>query len=114
VSFPLYFDEDASVIIATRLTHAHFDVLTARDAGRSGRGVPDEDQLEFAASLGRALVSLNARDYAPLFDRWWQAGRHHAGIILITPQRNPDVMYRRLVRLQDLYRDGIDDLLLYA
>ena len=97
MSFPLYFDEDQNVRIAARLIRAGFDVLTARDAGRAGRGVSDEDHLQFAAELGRALVTTNARDFAPIFDVWWQKDRHHAGIILVSPQKAADVTYHRLL-----------------
>jgi hypothetical protein len=114
VSFPFYFDEDQNVRIAARLSRAGFDVLTARDAGRAGRGVSDEDHLRFAAELGRALVTTNARDFAPIFDEWWQKGRNHAGIILVSPQKSADVIYHRLLRLQELYANGISNLILQA
>ncbi len=114
MSFPLYFDEDQTVRIAARLNGAGFDVLTARDAGRAGRGVSDEDHLRFATDLGRAPVTTNARDFAPIFDEGWQKDRHHAGIILVSPQKAPDLTSHRLRQLQESYPDGISDLILQA
>jgi predicted nuclease of predicted toxin-antitoxin system len=39
--------------------------------------------LEFAATESRILITRNARDFAPLLREWAEAGRHHAGCILI-------------------------------
>jgi hypothetical protein len=43
----------------------------------------DPEVLELAAAEGRILVTRNARDFAPLLREWAEAGRHHAGCILI-------------------------------
>lgn len=43
----------------------------------------DPDVLELAAEQGRILVTRNSRDFAPLLRQWAEAGRHHAGCILI-------------------------------
>ena len=58
-----------------RLGH---DVLTTHDAGRSGKAVPDSEVLRFAASEGRAVVTINRRD----FIRLHQQDSRHAGIIV--------------------------------
>ena len=47
-------------------------------------GALDDPQvLELAAEQARVLVTRNARDFAPLLREWAEAGRHHAGCILI-------------------------------
>jgi hypothetical protein len=33
------------------------DAVTAGEAGRAGRGIPDQDQLDFASAEGRILVT---------------------------------------------------------
>lgn len=43
----------------------------------------DPEVLELAASEGRILVTRNSRDFAPLVREWAEAGRSHAGCILI-------------------------------
>lgn len=43
----------------------------------------DPDVLELAAEQDRILVTRNARDFAPLLREWAEAGRHHAGCILV-------------------------------
>ena len=53
----LYFDEHVDPRIASGLRSRGIDVLTAREAGRAHRGIPDPIQLSFAAIEGRAFVS---------------------------------------------------------
>ncbi len=68
--------------IAAKLRDAGHDVLAlAEDA--AFEGLPDPQVLEFAASEQRVLVTRNSRDFAPLARQWAEAGRSHAGIILI-------------------------------
>lgn len=46
-------------------------------------GLQDERVLELASQDGRILVTRNSRHFAPLARTWAEAGREHAGIILI-------------------------------
>ncbi len=78
----LYLDEHVDPALASHLRRAGYDVLTTQEAGRAGQRVPDESQLELAASEGRALLSNDLDDY-PVIDTEWKArGGEHAGIIL--------------------------------
>jgi predicted nuclease of predicted toxin-antitoxin system len=43
----------------------------------------DPAVLALAAEEGRILVTRNARDFAPLLREWAEAGRPHAGCILV-------------------------------
>ena len=43
----------------------------------------DAQVLELAAEQDRLLVTRNSRDFAPLLREWSEAGRHHAGCMLI-------------------------------
>jgi hypothetical protein len=43
----------------------------------------DPEVLALAAEQSRILVTRNCRDFAPLLREWAEAGRHHAGCILI-------------------------------
>lgn len=43
----------------------------------------DPDVLALAASERRILITRNSRDFAPLVREWAEAGRSHAGCILI-------------------------------
>ena len=46
-------------------------------------GLDDESVLELATQDGRILVTRNSRDFAPICRRWAEAGREHAGVILV-------------------------------
>lgn len=60
-------------------------MLTAYEAGQANRGVPDPDVLDFATSLGRAVVTLNRRHFISLHKR----APTHAGIVVCA--QDPDV-----------------------
>jgi predicted nuclease of predicted toxin-antitoxin system len=68
--------------IAAKLREVGHDVLAlAEDA--SFEGLPDPQVLELAAAEQRVLITRNRRDFAPLARQWAEAGRSHAGIVLI-------------------------------
>jgi predicted nuclease of predicted toxin-antitoxin system len=73
--------------IGTALRDRGHDVLSlGSDPGR--RHLADPQVLGLAASEGRILVTRNSKDFLPLARAWAEAGRHHAGIILIWTLRN--------------------------
>src|SRR5690242_19747706 len=76
-----YFDEHVKSAIAEQLQQRGIDVLTAQAAGRAGLQIPDADQLAFAASLGRVLVSED-RD----FTRLAYTQLPHAGVVVLQRQ----------------------------
>jgi predicted nuclease of predicted toxin-antitoxin system len=68
--------------VAAKLREVGHDVLAlAEDV--TFEGLADPQVLEFAASEQRILITRNSRDFAPLARQWAEAGRSHAGIILI-------------------------------
>jgi len=46
-------------------------------------GLDDESVLELATRDERILITRNSRDFAPICRIWAEAGRDHAGVILI-------------------------------
>lgn len=54
------------------------DVLTTLEAGNAGQAIPDHEVLEFATRSGRAVLTLNRRD----FIRLHRSGISHAGIVV--------------------------------
>jgi len=74
----LYANENFPQPVVETLRRLGHDVLTAHDTGRSGKGLPDSDVLRFAVSQGRAVVTINRRD----FIRLHKQGSTHAGIIV--------------------------------
>lgn len=48
----------------------------------------DPEVLALAARDGRILVTANSRDFVPLARAWAEAGRNHAGLILVWTLRS--------------------------
>lgn len=46
-------------------------------------GLDDESVLELATQDERIVITRNSRDFAPICRIWAEAGRDHAGVILI-------------------------------
>jgi hypothetical protein len=61
----------------------------------------DEDQLAFATSGNRTILTFNIRDFAPLHEAWQAAERRHAGIIVSQQlgSREYGVLLQRMLRL---------------
>lgn len=99
----LYIDEDITHKLAKVLRERGFDAVAAYEAGNIE--VPDAVHLEFAASQGRVLLTCNTKDFSPLFDEWWEAGRDHYGII-VSEQLGFGEMLRRVLNLLDSVTAG--------
>ncbi|WP_253860527.1 DUF5615 family PIN-like protein [Microcystis aeruginosa] len=74
-------DEDMSALVATLLRSRGLDVTTVPE--QSTLGKTDSEQLEFAASLGRCLVTHNRVDFERLHLQFIEEGREHCGIIVV-------------------------------
>ena len=99
MTLQLYFDEDAGqCVVVQALREAGFGIVTTSDAGMLG--CSDEEQLYFATSRGLVAVSQNVQHFYRLHTDWLQAGRSHAGMILIHQARLPvGERIRRLRRM---------------
>ncbi|MCX7841060.1 MAG: DUF5615 family PIN-like protein [Anaerolineae bacterium] len=97
----LYCDEDVMDEIAEALRQRGYDAISAAEAGMLGR--TDEEQLEYAASHNRALLTYNATDYIRLANTWFQTGKEHAGVILSQQfsKRQLGELLRQLLKLLD-------------
>jgi len=107
----LYFDEDVSVLIAKLVSARGFEVSTTQEAGHVGQ--TDEQQLSFAASEQRALLTHNRVHFESLAARWASEGKHHAGILIATRRPPREVMGRLLGILNRWTADEVDDRIFY-
>lgn len=80
----VYTDEDFPGPATRRLRELGHDVLTAREAGNADRQMPDHDVLRFAHSEGRAVLTLNRRDFIRLHN----SGAEHSGIVACTDDKD--------------------------
>ena len=92
----LYLNEHLSPRLAEQLRQHGFDVTATLEAKRGE--ADDDEQLAYAASEQRALVTFNHKDFAVRHERYRAEGKEHWGIILSTEER-VDVLRRRLLRL---------------
>ena len=94
----IYTDADVHGKLASHIRLRGFDALSAYEAGNAA--LDDPDQLAFATSQGRAILTCNAKDFAPLMEEWWDQGRKHYGVI-VSEQLVLGEMLRRVLRLLD-------------
>lgn len=108
----LYTDEDMSALVATLLRSRGIDVTTVPE--QSTLGKTDQEQLEFASSLGRCLLTHNRVDFEQLHLQYVDTQREHYGIIVV-PQKNAYEVAQRIGILVDaLTAEEIFNQLLYA
>jgi len=75
-------------VIAQRLGGRGHDVA-AVVTDQALLGLSDEQILAAAAAGGRALVTANIKDFAPLDAAYKAPGRNHAGLVLVSTKTRP-------------------------
>jgi len=81
----LYANENFPIQVVRELRRLGCDVLTSQEAGKANRAIPDEEVLSFTSEQGRALLTINGRDFLRLY----RSNPNHAGMILCS--QDPDV-----------------------
>jgi predicted nuclease of predicted toxin-antitoxin system len=94
----IFFDEDVHSALAAALRKRGYDAVLALEEKRLG--LSDESQLNFATEENRCLVTFNVGDFVRLHNRWIDAGREHAGIIVSKQLPVGESLRRLLVLLQ--------------
>ena len=96
-----YLDEDVqSHALVAGLRARAVDVMTTSDAARTE--TDDDAQLVFASQTGRVIVTSNVLDFPRIHGESLEAGRDHAGIVIVPQQRWPvGEVVRRLLALRD-------------
>jgi len=93
----LYFDEDADARLAEALRQRGYDVETTVEAGLLEAS--DEEQLAYAVSQQRALVTHNIKHFPQEHARWIEASRKHWGIIILVGHSAAGTWLRRMENL---------------
>lgn len=101
LSLLVYLDHNVNPLLAEDARRAGYDAVAAVEVGNDT--LTDVDQLSWAASQGRCLLTHDYGDFPNLASDWFHGGRHHAGIVLC--QQPPALSYgellRRFLRLLD-------------
>ncbi len=110
----LYTDEDVTTDLAPALRRRGYVVESSTEAGN--QGISDEAQLTYAAEQGMALLTYNVQDFIPLAQKWYFAGRQHAGLILseqLSQRQFGELLQRILRLLNSLTADEIRNQIIF-
>jgi predicted nuclease of predicted toxin-antitoxin system len=92
----LYLNEHLSPRLADQLRKHGFDVLSSQEAELLS--ADDDEQLAFAVSEQRAIVTFNFRDFIARHEKYVASSKEHWGIVLST-EEPIGVLLHRLLRL---------------
>jgi predicted nuclease of predicted toxin-antitoxin system len=90
----LMLDEDVRPILGEILRHRGYDVVHVLELERTGK--TDAEQLEYAISQQRAILTHNIRDFIILDRQYRQNGKEHFGILLSDQVTMRDLLRRSL------------------
>ena len=107
----LYFDEDVSVGIVENLRRRGFDVLSVRDADALGRS--DDEQMLYAVSQHRAVVTHNRIDFEKQHKKFLENGMNHYGVIVAKRRKDAEVVNKILALLDAVTAEEMKNQLRY-
>jgi predicted nuclease of predicted toxin-antitoxin system len=111
MALKLYLDEDVDPLLAPVLRNRGIDCLSTREAGNLG--ISDADQLAFAASQERVLLTFNVKDFVRLARNYAERGRPHTGIIVSNHIPFQKLLRRILLLFKEHAREDLRDKLLW-
>ncbi|MEH1814473.1 MAG: DUF5615 family PIN-like protein [Nostoc sp.] len=108
----LYSDEDMSALVARLLRSRGLDITTVSEQATLGK--TDREQLEFATSVGRCILTHNRVDFERLHLQYIEENKEHFRIIVV-PQKNAYEVAQRIgILVSTLTADEIRNQLLYG
>ena len=107
----LYLDEDVDILIARLLLAKGLDVTTAREQKMLSK--PDVEQLNFAVSLQRCILTHNRLDFEQLHTHYFNNNWSHSGIIIVKRRNAYEITERVVILFDTLMADEIRNQLLY-
>jgi predicted nuclease of predicted toxin-antitoxin system len=108
----LHTDEDVSALVATLLRARGLNVTTVPEQATLGKS--DREQLEFATSLDRCILTHNRVDFERLHLQYIEEDKEHCGIIVVPHKNAYEVAQRIGILVNTLTADEIKNQLLYA
>jgi predicted nuclease of predicted toxin-antitoxin system len=107
----LYLDEDVDVLLANLVRARGFEVITTVEA--SQRGKTDVEQMAFAVSQQRALLTHNRADFEQIAQEYFAAGETHFGILIAVRRPTYEMARRVLVILNAITADEMQNQVRY-
>lgn len=74
----LYSNENFPIPVVNELRKLGYDVLTIQETGKDQIALPDQEVLEYATKINRAVVTFNRKDFIALHNE----SNAHKGIIV--------------------------------
>lgn len=103
----LYSNENFPLPVVTELRKLGHDVLTVWEAGRANQGIPDEQVLAFAHANGRAVLTVNRKDFRLLHKQ----SSNHSGIIICTSDLDFAGQAQRIHATLEYYHSLVGELI---
>jgi hypothetical protein len=107
----LYLDEDVDVLLADLVRARGLEAATTIAEGQGGN--TDAEQLAFALTQQRTLLTHNRADFEHLAQEYFAAGRSHFGIIIANRHPVYDLARRLLVILNAVTADEMQNQVRY-
>ena len=99
----IYTDEDVYGTVARALRDRGYDAISTPEAGNLGQS--DEEQLEYAISERRTIMTCNVGDFMRLHTEYLQANREHCGMIVSKRLPISEMIRRMFTLLNGLSAD---------
>lgn len=106
-----YLDEDVSALVADLVRARGFVASTTREAGQLGRS--DIEQLEYATSQQKTLLTHNRADFEALAKQYFLTGQRHFGIIIAVRRPPYELVQRLWAILNHVTADEMENQLRY-
>ena len=107
----LYLDEDVDVLVADLVQARGFAVSTTQEAGQIGNN--DTEQLAYAVSQHKTLLTHNRTHFEALAQQYLEAGQRHYGIIIAVRCSPYEMVRRLLILLNHVTADAMENQLRY-
>ncbi len=107
----LYLDEDVDVLLANLVQARGFDVATTPHSDQ--RGKSDAEQLAFAVTQNRTLLTHNRSDFEHLAQEYFEREQTYPGIIIAVRRPVYDLAQRVLIILNAVTADEMRDSVRY-
>ena len=107
----LYTDEDIDGKLAAQIRAKGYDAISTPEM--RNLTLTDEQQVAYATSQGRAILTHNAKDFEPLAEKFLEKGIVHYGIVVSDQIELGELLRRVLNMLDRVDADGMKNTFHY-
>lgn len=107
----VYTDEDIDIAVSKALKLRGFEASTTLERKRCKSS--DEEQLEYATSIGAVLLTHNVQDFPKIHYEFMRHGKHHSGIIIVKQVSVGEIVRSFLRLASTLSAEDMEDRLEY-